>query len=133
MRKTPMKVLLNYQLQSCRTDQKRLILQQATMSKSYGGPPMPKKSKKQRTKRMIWAKPAQFSIGTQIRVKQDTTVPDFPDIPLGGWSGTIIDVQERQHPPIYLIEWDERTRAAMHPVFRRRCERDGLESGSMWL
>lgn len=28
--------------------------------------------------------PARFAVGTQVRVKPGTTVPDFPDIPLGG-------------------------------------------------
>src|SRR6516162_21212 len=63
-----------------------------------------------------------------------TTVPDFEDIPLGGWAGTIREVVQRSAPPTYyLIAWDRHTLDHMHPVYRKRCERDGLELESMWL
>jgi hypothetical protein len=77
--------------------------------------------------------PARFTAGAQVRVKPDTTDPDFADIPLGGWSGTIREVDQRSNPPTYLIEWDRRTLDHMHPVYRKRCERDGLELESMRL
>ena len=85
-----------------------------------------KKEKEPRT-------PARFAAGAQVRVKPGTTDPDFPDIPLGGWAGTISEVDERSAPPTYLIEWDRHTLDHMHPVYRKRCERDGLELESMWL
>jgi hypothetical protein len=66
-------------------------------------------------------------------VKSGTTDPDFPDIPLGGWAGMIQDVNQRSNPPLYLIEWNQHTLDHMHPVYRKRCERDGLELESMWL
>jgi hypothetical protein len=37
--------------------------------------------------------------------------PDFPDIPLGGWAGTIREVGQRSNPPMYLIEWGRHTRS----------------------
>ncbi len=72
-------------------------------------------------------------MGHHVRVKPGTTDPDFPDIPLGGWAGTIQDVNQRSNPPIYLIEWNQHTLDNMHPVYRKRCERDGLALESMWL
>ncbi|HWG41858.1 MAG TPA: calcium-binding protein [Gemmataceae bacterium] len=77
--------------------------------------------------------PARFAAEAQVRVKPGTTDPDFPDIPLGAWAGTIRDVDQRSAPPTYLIEWDRHTLDHMHPVYRKRCERDGLELESMWL
>src|SRR5262245_28865787 len=77
--------------------------------------------------------PARFAVGAQVRVKPGITVPDFEDIPLGGWSGAIREVDQRSAPPTYLIEWDRHTLDHMHPVYRKRCERDGLELESMWL
>src|SRR5207249_3676611 len=59
--------------------------------------------------------------------------PDFADIPLGGWAGTITEVDPRSSPPTYLIAWSQHTREHVHPVYRKRCERDGLELESMWL
>ena len=77
--------------------------------------------------------PASYGPGDHVRVKPGTTDPDFPDIPLGGWAGTIREVDSRSTPPTYLIEWDRHTLKHMHPVYRKRCERDGLDLQSMWL
>jgi hypothetical protein len=93
---------------------------------------MSKKSKRRRPKTRRRA-PARFTAGSPVRVKTGTTVPDFPDIPLGGWSGRVIALNERSNPPTYLIEWDRCTLEQMHPVYRKRCERDGLGLESMWL
>ena len=73
-----------------------------------------------------------FQVGDKVRVKSGVIDPDFPDIPLGGWSGTITEVDAK--PPVtFLIKWDKRTLGGMHSVYRKRCERDGLEMESMWL
>jgi len=93
------------------------------MSKNKKKPTTPKKARTT----------ARWQTGAQVRVKQGTTDPDFPDIPLGGWTGTISEVDQRSIPPTYLIEWNKYTLDHMHPVYRNRCERDGLELKSMWL
>jgi hypothetical protein len=85
--------------------------------------------KKEKTPRT----PARFVTGAQVRVKPGITDPDFPDIPLGGWAGAVREVDQRSAPPTYLIEWDRHTLDHMHPVYRKRCERDGLAMESMWL
>src|SRR5208337_5231410 len=73
-----------------------------------------------------------FEVGNKVRVKYGVIDPDFPDIPLGGWSGTITEVDAK--PPVtFLIKWDRRTLELMHPVYRKRCERDGFEMETMWL
>ena len=77
--------------------------------------------------------PARFAAGARVRIKPGITVPDFEDIPLGGWAGTIQEVDQRSTPPTYLIAWNKHTLDHMHPVYRKRCERDGLEPKSMWL
>ena len=76
---------------------------------------------------------AKYPVGSQVRARPGRTVPDFSDIPLGGWSGTISEVDHRSDPPTYRIEWDRRTLDGMHPVYRKRCERDGLDHENMWL
>ena len=77
--------------------------------------------------------PPRFQPGAKVRVKRGVRDPDFPDIPLGGWSGTIKEVYQEQGEVTYLIEWDRHTLDHMHPVDRKRCERDGLELERMWL
>ena len=76
--------------------------------------------------------PAKFSVDCLVRVRSGVKVPDFPDIPLGGWAGKIIKV-EAGNPPCYLIRWNQQTLASMHPVYRSRCERDGLDFEEMQL
>lgn len=77
--------------------------------------------------------PPRFRLGEQVRVKPGTTDPDFSDFTLGGWVGTIQEVDQRSRTPLYLIRWNQQTLGNMHPVYRKRCERDGLEIESMWL
>jgi len=74
-----------------------------------------------------------FSKGNQVHVKPGTTDPDFPDMPLGGWAGTIHDVEPGNVPPTYLVKWNRQTLQNIHPVFRKRCEIEGFEIEEMWL
>jgi hypothetical protein len=77
--------------------------------------------------------PARFAVGSKVRVKPGIMDPDFEDIPLGGWAGTLTEVDARSSPPTYLVEWDRYTLEHMHPVYRKRCERDDLGVENMWL
>ena len=77
--------------------------------------------------------PPRFEPGGKVRVRHGVLDPDFPDIPLGGWSGTVKEVERAKGETTYLIAWDRDTLRGMHPVYKKRCERDGLGMGSMWL
>jgi hypothetical protein len=68
-----------------------------------------------------------------VRVKAGTTDSDFPDIPLGGWSGRVEDVDASESPPMYLVEWNDFTLTHMHPVYQVRCDRDDLDWHTCWL
>ena len=91
-----------------------------------------KHRKKKRTQSNPLA-PAKFSVEMIVRVKAGTMDPDFADIPLGGWTGTIEDVDQQARSRVYLIEWNQDTLDQMHPVYRKRCQRDDLEMENMWL
>lgn len=77
--------------------------------------------------------PSCFEAGAKVRVKQGVRDPDFADIPLGCWAGTVKEVERAKGGTTYLIAWDRATLRGMHPIYRKRCERDGLELESMWL
>ena len=74
-----------------------------------------------------------FQVGDKVRVKLGVSDPDFPDMPLGGWSGTVTEVEQADDQITYEIKWNKRTLNGMHPVYLKRCERDGLEMESMRL
>lgn len=76
--------------------------------------------------------PPRFSVGDLVRVKPGVRDPDFADIPLGGWAGKVAEIGEGS-PLIYLIRWNQPTLKQADPVYRKRCERDGLEFEQMWL
>ena len=77
--------------------------------------------------------PPRFEPGMKVRVKLGVRDPDFADIPLGGWAGIVKEVEQAKGETTYLIAWDRATLSGMHPVYKKRCERDGLELESMWL
>jgi hypothetical protein len=68
-----------------------------------------------------------------VRVKHGVRDFDYPDIPLGGWAGEIKEVEHAKGQVLYLVAWDRATLRSMHPIYKKRCERDGLELESMWL
>ena len=74
-----------------------------------------------------------FAVGSAVRVKPGVTDPDFPDRALGGWSGTVRELDADETPPLCLVAWDRHTLDGIDPEHRRRCERDGLDYDSMWL
>ena len=52
---------------------------------------------------------ARFQVGNKVRVKYGVIVPDFPDIPLGGWTGTVTEVKQADDQITYEIKWNKRT------------------------
>jgi hypothetical protein len=74
--------------------------------------------------------PAKFKVGDRVRVKHGIRDTDYPDMPLGGWAGTISEVHKGR---MYTVRWNRETLAAIHPVFQKRCERDGVELEEYWL
>jgi hypothetical protein len=73
--------------------------------------------------------PAKFAVGCLVRIRPGVIDPEYPDLPLGGWLGTVAEVVEES----YLVRWSEATLQAVHPTYQERCERDGVDSGGMWF
>ena len=64
-----------------------------------------------------------FAVGDQVRVQYGVPDPDYADLPLGGWAGTITKLGEEGYCTIKLNQY---TLDHIHPVYKRRCERDDL-------
>jgi len=94
---------------------------------------MSRKKKKRKPRQNRPHAAPRFSIGDAVHVKAGTKDPDYADMPIGGWAGTILEVIPKANSTGYLVEWNERTLAAMHPVYRTRCERDNCDYDAMWL
>ena len=67
---------------------------------------------------------ARFKIGDKVRVKHGFMDVDYLDMPLGGWAGTITELQGAD---TFTVRWSKATTEAIHPVFKQRCEIDGLD------
>lgn len=87
---------------------------------------MPKRKKKQGRP----FTPSRFKIGDQVRVKHGTTDTDYPDMPIGGWAGTISELHGKG---MYTVRWSQETLNSIHSIFKERCKRDGMVLEEYWL
>jgi hypothetical protein len=74
-----------------------------------------------------------FKVGEKVRAKPGVKDPDFPAMPLGGWSGTITEIIEHEGQINCVFKLDGRTLASLHPIFKRRSENEGLDYRFMGL
>jgi hypothetical protein len=74
-----------------------------------------------------------LAVGDAVRVRAGTSDPDFPDRPLDGWIGKIVERNEKAVPTQCRVQWDESTLDAMSAGDRKRCEREDFVLDQMWL
>ena len=73
-----------------------------------------------------------FNVGDKVRVRPGVSDPDYDDLTIGGWTGTVAEIQSGT-PPTFLVGWSTETLKNQGTIYRNRCERDGLDSDEMWL
>lgn len=73
-----------------------------------------------------------FARHDHVRVKPGVTDFDYADMPLGGWTGIVIEI-ERGGCTTCLVHWSDATLAAIAPFYRQRCQQDGIDSEEKWL
>lgn len=64
--------------------------------------------------------------GTRIRVKAGVPSPEFPEISIGGWTGTVMEVSGKPPAQKFIVEWDSATISAMPSDYVSRCEAQQL-------
>jgi hypothetical protein len=74
-----------------------------------------------------------FKVGDNVRAKYGVIDLNYPDFPLGGCSGTVTEIIMDKGQINCVFRLDDRTLASLHPVYRKRCERDGLDFETMGL
>ena len=67
-----------------------------------------------------------WSEGVRIRVKEAVTSPEFPEVSLAGWTGSVVEVTGKAPAQKLIIEWDDVTMAAMPAEYVSRCEAQQL-------
>src|SRR5208337_1367713 len=70
--------------------------------------------------------------GDLVQVNPGIVHDQYPDIPLGGWVGNITRVIWLT-PISYEVGWTESTLRQAHPVYHKRCQRDGISPQTYWL
>lgn len=60
--------------------------------------------------------------GSRIRVKPGVQSPEFPEISLAGWTGTVAETSGKPPEQKVIVEWDAQTLAAMPPEYVSKCE-----------
>jgi hypothetical protein len=68
-----------------------------------------------------------------VRVKAGQRDPDFPELDLSGWTGTVLEVDTEGDRPVYLVAWTDETRQRIDPAVAKRCEEQGLDYTTIWL
>jgi hypothetical protein len=71
-----------------------------------------------------------FAVGNHVRVRHGVVDIDYADLPLGGWAGIISAIDK---DGMCLLRWSEETLENIHPLYRKRCERDGADFEEYWV
>ena len=74
--------------------------------------------------------PSRFKVGDRVRVKHGVLDTEYPDMPLGGWAGTISEIDRHG---TCTVQWSKETLASIHPIYRKRCAIDGTVLEEYWL
>lgn len=64
--------------------------------------------------------------GMRVQVREGVVSPEFPEISIAGWTGTVCEVTGKTSPTSCVLEWDSKTVANMPEEYVKRCEQDGL-------
>ncbi len=68
----------------------------------------------------------ELAVGTRVRVRAGTPMPEFPDVVCDGWTGTVVEVTGKKPNTKCVIEWDEHTLSIMPQAYLQSCEAQGL-------
>lgn len=77
-----------------------------------------------------------YKIGDIVKVKEGVADPDFEELTIADWQGTIIEaepINAKGECPRYLIRWDNKTLNEMSDEYLERAEIEGLDSNEMYL
>ena len=66
------------------------------------------------------------SAGDRVRVNEGVTMPEFPELGIGGWLATVAETQGRGETAKVILYWDDAAVAAMPEDYRLQCESQNM-------
>jgi hypothetical protein len=75
---------------------------------------------------MAKRKPSKLAAGAAIRVRDGVLMPEFAELPIGGWSGRVVESTGSGDKLKYIVEWDAPTQDRIPDAYKQQCESQGL-------
>lgn len=69
---------------------------------------------------------AKLAAGHRIRVNDGVTMPEFPHLVIGGWTGMVMETAGRGPATKVILKWDESVVERIPDDYRKHCEAEGL-------
>jgi hypothetical protein len=82
---------------------------------------------------MAKRKSSKLAAGTLVRVKEGVRMPEFSDVDISGWTGTVAEVRGRGPDVKCFVEWDAAALEKMPEGYRQHCQSTGLYYGMACL
>ena len=70
--------------------------------------------------------------GKSIRVHDGVTMPEFAQVSIAGWTGTIVESGAGEAPQL-IVEWDADSLRKMPAEYQTHCDAQGLYAGMACL
>ena len=71
--------------------------------------------------------------GARIRIRESISMPEFPDLSIGGWTGCIMESEGSGAKIRYFVEWDSVTSQKIPDSYKQHCEKNGFFAGMACL
>jgi hypothetical protein len=77
---------------------------------------------------MAAGKSTKLSVGSRIKIKAGTPLPEFESVQASGWTGMVVEAKGKGEDAKLIIEWDDQTVEKFPDEYNRYCEEKGLYS-----
>lgn len=64
--------------------------------------------------------------GQLVQVQAGVNMPEFDDLPIGGWTGTVLETSGSGAKMKVILEWDAATTARIPESYKSHCDSQGL-------
>lgn len=82
---------------------------------------------------MAKRKAAKLGSGSQVRVKPGIQMPEFADLEISGWDGTVMETTGKGADQNVILEWSAACIARMPQGYKDHCDAQGLFHGMACL